>query len=217
MNNHAFAPFQALANDLIAYLPGDNSDGSHDLSHIHRVWKNVCRIQAVDGGDLKVLLAATILHDCVEVEKDSPLRSQASTLSSQKAASILDSMSWTTSEIELAAGAIKSHSFSAGIEPETLEAKILQDADRLDAIGMVGVARCFYVSGRLGRALYDFENPTAAGREFDDKTFAIEHFHTKLLKLNSGFRTGEGSRLAQQRHARLESFLTEFMDEINGQ
>jgi len=217
LNNHAFAPFQALANDLIAYLPGDNSDGSHDLSHIHRVWKNVCRIQAVDGGDLKVLLAATILHDCVEVEKDSPLRSQASTLSSQKAASILDSMSWTTSEIELAAGAIKSHSFSAGIEPETLEAKILQDADRLDAIGMVGVARCFYVSGRLGRALYDFENPTAAGREFDDKTFAIEHFHTKLLKLNSGFRTGEGSRLAQQRHARLESFLTEFMDEINGQ
>lgn len=217
MSNHAFAPFQSLANDLIAYLPGDNSDGSHDLSHIHRVWKNVCRIQAVDGGDLKVLLAATILHDCVVVEKDSPLRSQASTISSQKAASILESMAWPTSEIELVAGAIKAHSFSAGIEPETLEAKILQDADRLDAIGMVGVARCFYVSGRLGRTLYDFENPTAAGREFDDKTFAIEHFHTKLLKLNSGFRTGEGSRLAQQRHARLESFLTEFMDEINGQ
>lgn len=217
MNNHAFAPFQALANELIAYLPGDNSDGSHDLSHIHRVWKNVCRIQAVDGGDLKVLLAATILHDCVAVEKDSPLRSQASTLSSQKAASILGSMAWPTSDIELAAGAIKAHSFSAGIEPETLEAKILQDADRLDAIGMVGVARCFYVSGRLGRSLYDFENPTAAGREFDDKTFAIEHFHTKLLKLNSGFLTGEGSRLAQQRHARLESFLTEFMDEIDGQ
>lgn len=217
MRNQPFAPFQALADDLIAHLPGDNSDGSHDLSHIHRVWKNVCRIQAVDGGDLKVLLAATILHDCVVVEKDSPLRSQASTLSSQKAASILESMDWPTSEIELAAGAIKAHSFSAGIEPETLEAKILQDADRLDAIGAVGVARCFYVSGRLGRTLYDFENPTAAGREFDDKTFAIEHFHTKLLKLNSGFRTGEGTRLAQQRHDRLESFLTEFMDEINGQ
>lgn len=214
MQNKPFAPFQSLATELITHLPGDQADGSHDLSHIHRVWKNVCRIQAVDGGNLQVLLAATILHDCVVVEKNSPLRSSASTLSAEKAELILLGMGWPAADIALAAGAIKAHSYSAGIEPETLEAKILQDADRLDALGAVGVARCFYVSGRLGRTLYDFENPHAADREYDDSTFAIEHFHTKLLKLNAGFRTGEGARLAQVRHDRLESFLDEFMEEV---
>lgn len=213
MQSEAFSPFQLLASQLIEYLPR-SSDGSHDLSHIHRVWTNVRRIQAEEGGDLKALLAATLLHDCVEVEKDSPLRTQASTLSSERAALILAALGWPVDTVMLVAGAIKAHSFSAGIEPKTLEAKILQDADRLDAIGMIGVARCFYVSGRLGRELYDFTNPSADGRDFDDKRFAIEHFHTKLLKLGSGFRTEAGARMATIRQERLESFLAAFMDEI---
>ena len=79
---------------------------------------------------------------------------------------------------------------------------------------MVGVARSFYVSGRMGSALHDFTNPTAAGRDFQDKRFAIEHFHTKLLKLASGFQTVEGARLAADRHARLNTFLDGFMEEI---
>lgn len=123
-------------------------------------------------------------------------------------------MGWSASRVEAATHAVKTHSYSAGLAPITLEAKILQDSDRLDAIGMVGVARCFYVSGRMGSALYDFTNPLAEGREYQDKHFAIEHFHTKLLKLASGFQTAEGIRQAAIRHARLASFLAEFMDEI---
>lgn len=214
MINEPFFPYQALASDLFAFLPEDNTDGSHDLSHIHRVWTNVRRIQEKEGGDLEALLAATVLHDCVAVEKDSPLRAQASTLSADKASSILKRMGWSALRIELVAHAVKTHSFSAGIDPLTLEAKILQDSDRLDAIGMVGVARSFYVSGRMGSALHDFTNPTAVGRDFQDKRFAIEHFHTKLLKLASGFQTAEGARLAAARHARLNAFLEGFMDEI---
>ncbi|WP_338797065.1 phosphohydrolase [Pseudomonas monteilii] len=109
---------------------------------------------------------------------------------------------------------VKTHSYSAGIEPFTLEARILQDSDRLDAIGAVGIARCFYVSGRMGAALYDFENPTALGRDYQDTTYAIEHFHTKLLKLASGFKTCEGARLAAERHARVEAYLADFMEEV---
>lgn len=214
MTNEAFAPFQRLAADLLKHLPADQPDGSHDLSHIHRVWVNARRIQRVEGGDLEVLLAATLLHDCVAVEKNSPLRGQASTLSAQKATSILAGMGWPSQRIEQVAHAVKTHSYSAGFEPLTLEAKILQDSDRLDAIGAVGIARCFYVSGRMGSALYDFENPTARGREYQDATYAIEHFHTKLLKLASGFRTCEGARLAAERHARLEAYLADFMDEV---
>ncbi|MEN5223680.1 HD domain-containing protein [Pseudomonas asiatica] len=214
MTIEAFAPFPRFAADLLKYLPADQPDGSHDLSHIHRVWVNAQRIQRVEGGDLEVLLAATVLHDCVAVEKNSPLRGQASTLSAQRAASILADMGWPLQRIEQVAHAVKTHSYSAGFEPLTLEARILQDSDRLDAIGAVGIARCFYVSGRMGSALYDFENPTAWGREYQDKAYAVEHFHTKLLKLASGFKTAEGARLAAERHARLEVFLADFMDEI---
>lgn len=209
-----FHPQQLLANELLAHLPADQHDGSHDLAHVQRVWANVRRIQAVEGGDLQVLLAATVLHDCVAVEKDSPLRAQASTLSAERAVQILAGMGWAGEGIEQVAHAIKAHSYSAGFQPLTLEAKILQDSDRLDAIGMVGVARCFYVSGRMGSALYDVENPTAEGRAYQDNAFAIEHFQTKLLKLADGFQTPEGARLARVRHGRLKAFLVDFMDEI---
>jgi uncharacterized protein len=214
MNSEAFAPFQALADQLLKCLPVGQQDGSHDLSHIHRVWVNAQRIQRVEGGDLQVLLAATLLHDCVAVEKNSPLRGQASTLSANKAASILADLGWPSQRIEQVAHAVKAHSFSAGFEPRTPEARILQDSDRLDALGAVGIARCFYTAGRMGSALYDFENPAAQGRAYRDSAYAIEHFQTKLLKLASGFTTGEGARLAAERHARLEVFLADFMDEV---
>jgi len=68
----------------------------------------------------------------------------------------------------------------------------------------------------MGSALYDFTNPSAAGRDYQDRQFSLEHFHTKLLKLVSGFQTGEGARLAAERHRRLELFVQGFMDEIGG-
>lgn len=214
MIEEPFFPYQRLAINLLQYLPEDCGDGSHDLSHVHRVWINAKAIQRIEGGDLEILLAATILHDCVSVEKNSPLRAESSSFSSEKAFEILAGLGWSESKVSAVAHAVKSHSFSAGIEPRTIEAKILQDSDRLDAIGMVGVARCFYTAGRMGSALYDFTNPTAFDREYEDKRFTIEHFHTKLLKLASGFQTHEGARIAAKRHQSLELFLRAFMDEI---
>ena len=98
--------------------------------------------------------------------------------------------------------------------PETIEARILQDADRLDAIGLIGVARCFYVAGRLGSGLYDPADPKAEGRALDDKSFAIDNFQTKLLKLASGFQTQTGASMAQARHRALQGFLDGFTAEI---
>lgn len=209
-----FTPHETLADSLLPHLPTDNGDGSHDLAHIHRVWSNVRLIQAQEGGDLEILLAATLLHDCVAVEKNSPQRAHASSLSAKRAALILEALGWPAARIDAVTHAVKTHSFSAGLLPQTLEARILQDSDRLDAIGMVGVARCFYVAGRMGSALYDVDNPTALGREYQDNRYAIEHFQTKLLKLASGFQTHEGSRQAALRHRRLEQFLSDFMQEI---
>lgn len=209
----AFAPHQALAAQLLAHAT-EGDDGSHDLAHIHRVFRNAMRIHAGEGGDAEVLAASVLLHDCVAVEKNSPLRSQASRLAAEKASDILVELGWPQEKITAVAHAVLTHSFSANIPPETLEAKILQDADRLDAIGMVGVARCFYISGRMGSGLYHPGDPGADHRPLDDRRYAIDHFPAKLLKLSDGFQTDTGRKLAEERHQRLQQFLTLFRDEI---
>ena len=209
----AFSPHEVLAARLIADAT-DSDDGSHDIAHILRVFKNAMQIAEAEGGNGRILAAAVLLHDCVAVEKNSPLRSQASRLAADKAATVLAASGWEAEDIAAVAHAIVAHSFSANIAPETLEAKILQDADRLDAIGMVGAARCFYIAGRLGSALYDPFDPLAQHRPLDDKAFAIDHFEAKLFKLADGFQTETGRLLARKRHERLRQILDLFIDEI---
>lgn len=211
----AFAPHEDLARQLIPHAT-EGDDGSHDIAHILRVFKNAMRIHATEGGHGNVLAAAVLLHDCVSVEKNSPLRAQASRLAAEKASGILAEMGWETTDVEAVAHAITTHSFSANIPPETLEAKILQDADRLDAIGMVGAARCFYIAGRMASGLYDPVDPLAKQRPLDDKSFAIDHFEVKLFKLADGFQTEAGRALAGERHERLKQIRDMFLDEIQG-
>ncbi|MBO9133308.1 HD domain-containing protein [Rhizobium sp. B230/85] len=211
--SEAFSPFGALASSLVAHA-ADSDDGSHDIAHILRVFKNAMHIRSVDGGDGRILTAAVLLHDCVSVEKDSPMRHQASALAADKASGVLAGMGWSPDDIAAVAHAITTHSFSANLPPQTLEARILQDADRLDAIGMVGAARCFYIAGRLGSGLYDPLDPLATQRPLDDKRFAIDHFETKLFKLADQFQTKTGAAMAKARHERLKTVLSMFIDEI---
>jgi uncharacterized protein len=214
MSASAFAPLTTLASALLPHALEPSDDGAHDLAHLHRVWHNVRTLQAEEGGDLEVLLAAVLLHDCVAVEKNSPLRSQASRLAATKAANVLAALDWSQSNISAVAHAIEAHSFSANITPLTLEAKLVQDADRLDSLGMLGVARTFYVAGRMGSALYDPLDPEAKARDYDDTRFCLDHFQTKLLHLAEGFQTAAGQRLAQIRHHRLKGFMEQFKEEI---
>lgn len=209
----AFKPHESLAAQLIPHAC-ESDDGSHDIAHILRVFRNAMRIHAEEGGKGDVLAAAVLLHDCVSVEKNSPLRAQASRLAAEKASGILASLGWQADNIAAVAHAITTHSFSAGITPETIEAKILQDADRLDAIGAIGVARCFYIGGRMNSGLHDVADPRAETRELDDKRFAIDHFPIKLFKLADGFQTATGRRMAAERHDRLVAFYNDFLEEI---
>lgn len=209
----AFAPFEKLAAQLIPFAC-EGDDGSHDIAHILRVFRNAMRILSEEGGQGEVLAAAVLLHDCVTVEKNSPMRAEASRLAAEKAAGILANLGWNESDAAAVAHAITAHSFSANRQPETLEAKILQDADRLDAIGAIGVARCFYVAGRMKSLLYDAADPAGASRPLDDKHFVLDHFPAKLLKLANGFQTEAGRRMAAERHRRLVEFRRQFLDEI---
>ncbi|MDH2078479.1 HD domain-containing protein [Pseudomonas atacamensis] len=214
MTVNCFAPLEALASALIRHTLESSDDGAHDITHLQRVWHTARTLHATEGGDLEVLLAAVLLHDCVSVEKNSPLRSQASRLAADKASSVLKELDWPNEKISNVAHAIAAHSFSANITPITLEAKIVQDADRLDSLGMLGVARTFYVAGRMGSALYDPQDPEALEREYDDTRFCLDHFQTKLLHLAEGFQTVTGQRLAQIRHQRLKGFMEQFKEEI---
>jgi uncharacterized protein len=209
----AFSPLENLAERLLPQAFAAD-DGSHDAAHLIRVWKNARRIQAEAGGDPRLLAAAVLLHDCVAVEKNSPLRAEASRLAAEKASKLLAAEGWSAEDVAAVAHAILTHSFSANIAPETLEAKIVQDADRLDAIGMVGAARCFYIAGRMGSGLYDPLDPLAEQRPLDDKAFAIDHFELKLFKLADGFQTAAGARMARERTDRLRAIRNMLLDEI---
>jgi len=208
-----FNPYAELAAALLPHAVA-HDDGAHDVAHLQRVWKNARAIQQTEGGDLEILAASVIMHDCVAVEKDSPQRALASWLAGEKASRILAKHGWPDERITAVAHAIEAHSYSGGIQPETLEAKILQDADRLDSIGFVGVARCFYTAGRMGSALYDAADAAGEQRTRDDKRYALDHFYTKLLKLAGSFQTAAGARLAHERDVRLRQFLEDFHAEI---
>ncbi len=211
----AFRPHDALARLLLDALSQESTDGSHDLSHILRVWRNAVAIARTEPGcDLELLTAAVILHDCVEVEKNSPQRAQASRLAAGRAREIAAPLGFRAARLDALAHAIEAHSFSAGISPETLDARILQDADRLDAIGAIGIARCFYVAGRLGSSLYDPTDPLAMRREYDDGRFAFDHFEVKLLKIAENFRTDAGRAMARERLTLMRRFMADFVAEV---
>jgi uncharacterized protein len=213
MTLQMFHPLDQLAVKLLD-VSGNDEDGSHDLSHIVRVWRNAKLIQREEGGDLEALAAAVLLHDCVQVAKDSPLRKKASLLAANEARVRLQALAWEPSRIDTVARAIESHSFSAGVAPTSIEGSILQDADRLDAIGLCGIARCFYTAGRLGSRLYDLADPEAKKRPLDDARNALDHFPKKLLTLNGSFKTRKGQELAQERHQRLDEFYRAMLFEV---
>ena len=215
---YLFTPFQTLAARLLAELDPAGTDGSHDLSHILRVWRNAAAIAATEpAADAALICAAVLLHDCVAVEKNSPLRSQASRLSADRARVIVADLGWPADRIEALAHVIEAHSFSAAIEARSLDARIMRDADRLDAIGAIGIARCFYTGGRMGSGLYDPADPRAVGRDLNDRAYAIDHFPAKLFQVADGFLTPAGQAMARERAETMRRFVATFHAEISGE
>src|SRR5262249_50765431 len=131
------------------------NDPAHDLAHFRRVVSLAQRLGKQEGARLEIVLPAAWFHDWVNLPKNDPRRSQASRLSAREAILFLRSQTYPEELLDDVAHAIEAHSFSAGITPRTLEAQVVQDADRLDGLGAIGIARCFSVGGLLGRRFYD--------------------------------------------------------------
>jgi len=190
------------------------SDGAHDIDHLHRVWKTAETLLAdYPEADSLVVLTACYLHDIVNLPKNHPRRSTASRLTAQIACKQLKEAGFPQERLDAVAHAIEAHSFSAAIPPETIEARIVQDADRLDALGAVGLARLFYTAGRMGSALAHPTDPLAHVREPDDQTYALDHIEQKLATLPCSMQTEAGRRLGESRLAWLLSFREIFISE----
>lgn len=213
-SSKAAARYRAHVTDVWA---AQGPDGAHDLGHLARVWANACAIALdEDQVDWQVLEAAVWFHDLVNLPKDSPDRARASTLSAEAAVVFLQSDGFPPDKLPAVAHAIAAHSFSAGIPPETPEARILQDADRLEALGAIGLARMFLISGRMGGGILDMTDPMALHRPLDDKAFALDHLEVKLLGLPATMQTRTGRLIAEERAEWMMSFRSRLLAEIGG-
>jgi uncharacterized protein len=191
-----------------------DNDSAHDFDHVMRVYKNAQKICKKEKANEKLVLCAALLHDIVSYPKSDKRSKNSSIESAKKSKIILKQYGFSNDEILIISNAIRDHSFSQNKIPDNIVGKILQDADRLDAIGAIGIARVFATGGSLKRPFYNIDDPFCKTRKPDDKIWTVDHFYRKLLKLESLMNTKSGKMEAKKRTKILEDFLKQLKLEI---
>ena len=200
-----------IKNEVIDII---DNDPAHDFEHVMRVYNNAKKIVKKEKANQKLVLSAVLLHDIVSYPKSSKRSKFSSIDSAKKSKIILKKYGFSKEEIIIISDAIVEHSFSQNMVPQTLEGKILQDADRLDALGAIGIARVFATSGSLNRPFYNIDDPFCNKRNPDDNLWAIDHFFNKLLKLELMMNTESGKIEAKKRTKVLQTFLKQLKNEV---
>lgn len=189
-------------------------DPAHDLLHFKRVVKLAKEICRKENAKAEVVVPAAWLHDFIIIPKNDPRRKQVSQLSAQAAVIFLKEIAYPQIYFDEIAHAISAHSFSANIETKTLEAKIVQDADRLDGLGAIGIARCFATAGILKRPFYSEIDPFCESRTIDDTQFTVDHFFAKLFKTAQTLKTDTGRVEGLKRVEAMKNYLKSLAQEI---
>ena len=200
--------------EAFAHETGVRADAAHDMAHLARVVAMATRLAAIEGASIDIVMPAAWLHDCVHVPVTSHHRPRASVMAGQAATHFLRSVGYSEALLPSIDHAIAAHSFSAKIAPMTVEARVVQDADRLDAIGAIGIARCLMLGGQMGRTLYDVDDPFADHRTPDDRVSSIDHFYTKLLTLATTMQTAAGRAEAGRRTVFMRGYLDQLRREL---
>lgn len=204
--------FQIFSDKARVLYP--STDPAHDYLHIMRVVsmaKNLCEAEQANWA---VVMPAAFFHDYIQVPKNDPRRPYASQLSAEATIEYLKKIGYPEEHYEAIRHAIEAHSYSANIKAETLEAKIVQDADRLDSLGAIGIARCFATSSLLKRPFYNEEDPWAELRDLDDKNYGIDHFFQKLFKLADHLNTASAKAEGTHRISFIKTYLDQIKREI---
>ncbi len=188
----------------------DDNDDSHGFGHLCRVSDLAVKFAKSEGANELVVFAAGMLHDIISLPKNHPQSHTSSKLAANRAEELLVDLSFPKELIPEVCHAIHAHSFSAKVIPESIEAKCVQDADRMEALGAFGLMRVFYCCGKYGTEILDDNDPLAKNRSLDDKRFSLDHFEKKLLTLYETMQTGSGREVAFS----LSEFLKEYRQKL---
>lgn len=198
----------------------EQAEGGHDWFHIERVYKNALLIAQEESCDLTVVKLGALLHDIA----DSKFHNGDETIGPKTARAFLEAENVDEATIVHVVNIIENISFKGGNFEKKFSSKeleIVQDADRLDAIGAIGIARCFNYGGFKNRALYNPAIPPKFGMSKEEyKTNdspTINHFYEKLLLLKDKMNTSTGKKIAEARHRFMENFLSQFYAEWEGE
>lgn len=202
-----------LAELAAKAMPAD-PDPAHDFLHVRRVAALARRIAEAEGADVLVAVGAALLHELVNLPKDHPESRRSGDLCAEAAAELLRGEAIEPERAAQICACIRDHGFSKGVLPESLAARVLQDADRLDAIGAIGVARCFATCNAMRTPFYSERDPLCREREPDDKRFGLDHFFKKLLRIPDGLHTASARRLAEPRVVLMRTYLEQFEREL---
>ncbi len=189
-------------------------DPAHDWPHIGRVAATAKKLCQESVAQLDCVLAAVYCHDLVNLPKNHPDRSRASELAAEKAEPLLKESGFSDGEIKIIKTAIIEHSFSRGLRPTTLESAIVQDSDRLDALGAIGILRCAAVNTQMKSKFYEPFDPFAEDRPLNDKVYMVDHYYEKLFKLPDLMVTDAGKEEGHHRVDFMKKFLQVLGKEI---
>ena len=197
----------------------EGADSAHDFEHILRVTHMAEQLARVEGADLEVVRAAALLHDIARHDEDhGGTHMDHADVSARDAKKFL--MQNGADELfgERVAEAIRAHRFRGTAQPQSLEAKILFDADKLDSIGAIGIARAYAVCGMLNQKLYSEPKPDAPAtrRQHNAEHTPVDEFHVKLKHLHARFYTTTAQDIARERHAYMTEFFERLTREVNG-
>lgn len=206
---------EKFETDLLVFIQDEMiQDQAHDINHVLRVVKTAKSLCLKEQANIEAVLPAAYLHDCFSFSKNHPQKAKSSKLAADKAITFLASIHYPREYFDAIHHAITAHSFSANITPQTLDAQIIQDADRLDALGAIGIARCMQVSASLGVKLYNTTDTFCIHREPDDSRYTIDHFYVKLLKLGEVMNTNSAKVEAGIRTQFMKEYLLQLQDEL---
>lgn len=214
----AFPRHPGLWRLLVPFL--DDSDTAHDRYHLQRVYKWALRLAGEAGADPDLTGAAALVHDLVLIPKEADHRPLAGCRSADRAGPLLAEAGYEKGEIEAIGAAVRTTSWSRGLPPANAIAVALREADRLDALGALGIARNFATCQAMASRghhtrFYHPADPTGrTGRPLDDTRQALDHFRIKLLKLSDSLTLSSARKEAARRHRFLEEFLEQIARDL---
>lgn len=194
------------------------AESGHDFDHVLRVLATAERLARAEGADVEIVRAAALLHDIARVDEDETSQDHAQ-LAAERAAEILLERGFPGEKIDAVTHAIAAHRFRGATSPQTVEARVLFDADKLDSIGAIGIARAYAISGALGQRLWGSVAPDAVATrdQRNAEHTAVAEFAVKLSKVRDRIFTPAARKIAEERHAYMAEFFARLEHEVKGE